>query len=61
MICTCKATAYAIFNYNTSQGRQRVPLCRECADVWWNGRGKERPAFKNTPAGLSLSIEPVTS
>jgi hypothetical protein len=51
--------AEVIFNYMTTAGRQRIALCANCADIWWNGAGKSRPGFRNTPAGQSLTIETI--
>lgn len=55
----CHEPAEVIFNYNISEGRQRVALCSNCAGIWWNGEGKSKPAFRNTGAGLSLTIEAI--
>src|SRR4029077_4104891 len=50
----CSEQAEVIFNYNISQGRQRVALCTEHAREW-------QKTYNATEAGLSLSIEPLST
>ena len=48
----CENTATIVMCWPTSKGQQRVPMCKTCAEAWWN-------KWKHTPCGQGLIIEEV--